>query len=243
MTMLAAEVRRIVGRKGSFWSALLLGLGAVITMIIIRLTQSGDAGGTELLDAMDPISTVALLMAVLVGALAGSYDTAQGTMRYLVMTGVPRRRLYATRVLGTAIATILCCLPAIVLAIVAAYVCDHSSFNDPTLRADLGGAWAYLANPLVFALVSVAVGSLLRSNGAAIGVSLGFALGGGILTGVISAYVSETLAGYLLPAATDIVAQVDRHGDISLAAAAAALVVWLVAFVGAGLWRTLHDEY
>ena len=45
-------------------------------------------------------------MAVLVGALAGSYDTAQGTMRYLVMTGVPRRRLYATRVLGTAISTL-----------------------------------------------------------------------------------------------------------------------------------------
>ena len=51
-------------------------------------------------------------MAVLVGALAGSYDTAQGTMRYLVMTGVPRRRLYLTRVLGTAIATIICCAPA-----------------------------------------------------------------------------------------------------------------------------------
>ena len=64
-------------------------------VIIVRLTQSGDAGGTELLDAADPMSIPATLMAVLVGALAGSYDTSQGTMRYLVMTGVPRRRLYA----------------------------------------------------------------------------------------------------------------------------------------------------
>ena len=40
--MLAAEIRRIVGRRGSFWSALLLGLGAVVTMIIVRLNQSGD---------------------------------------------------------------------------------------------------------------------------------------------------------------------------------------------------------
>jgi ABC-type transport system involved in multi-copper enzyme maturation permease subunit len=241
--MLAAEVRRIIGRRGSFWTALLVGFGAVVTMIIVRLTQNGDAGGTELLDAMDPISTVALLMAVLVGALAGSYDTAQGTMRYLVMTGVPRRRLYATRVLGTAVATVLCCLPAIVLAVAAAYICHHSSFHDPSLRSVAGGAWAYLANPLVFALVSVGVGSLLRSNGAAIGVSLGFALGGGILTGVVSAYVSKTLAGYLLPEATDIIARVDHHGDISLAGAAAAVVVWLALFIGAGLWRTLHDEY
>ena len=113
--MLASEIRRIVGRRGSFWSAVFVGFATVVIVIIVRLTQSGDAGGTELLDAADPMSIPATLMAVLVGALAGSYDTSQGTMRYLVMTGVPRRRLYGTRVLGTAIATILCCVPAVVL--------------------------------------------------------------------------------------------------------------------------------
>ena len=241
--MLAAEIRRIMGRRGSYWSAMLVGLGAVVIMIIVRISQSGDAGGTELLDAMDPISTVATIMAVLVGALAGSYDTAQGTMRYLVMTGVPRRRLYVTRVLGTAIATIICCLPAIALAIGAAYLCRHNAFNDPTLRADLGGVWAYLANPVIFGLVSVGVGSFLHSNGAAIGVSLGFALGSGLLTGLISSQISDTAASYVLPAAADIVAQLDRHANIALAAAFAAVVVWLAALLGAGLWRVLHDEY
>jgi ABC-type transport system involved in multi-copper enzyme maturation permease subunit len=241
--MLAAEVRRIVGRRGSFWSALLIGFGAVVIMIIVRLSQNGDAGGTEFLDAMGPISLVATLMAVLVGALAGSYDTAQGTMRYLVMTGVPRRRLYATRVLGTAIATILCCLPAIVLGIVAAFVCRHQSFADPDLRSVAGAIWAYLVDPVVYALVSVGVGSLLRSNGAAIGVSLGFSLGGAILTGLIGNYLSETFADYLLPAATDIAAQLDHHQQIAVPAAFAAIVAWLIAFLGAGLWRVLHDEY
>ena len=181
-------------------------------MLIVRLTQSGDAGGTELLDAMDPISIVATLMAVLVGALAGSYDTAQGTMRYLVMTGVPRRRLYAhararhgdrDRALLRA----------------GDRPRDRRRLRPaatarPTIRrfsAVVGAVWAYLVNPLVFGLVSMAVGSLLHSNGAAIGVSLGFSLGGGILTGARRAYVSETLAGYLLPAATDIVAQLDQQ--------------------------------
>src|SRR4249919_881484 len=125
--MLAAEIRRIAGRRGSYWSALLIGLGAVVLMAIIRIYQDGDAGGTEFLDAMGPISLVATLMAVLVGALAGSYDTAQGTMRYLVMTGVPRRRLYLTRVLGCAIAIVISCLPAIALMLVAAYVLRHSA--------------------------------------------------------------------------------------------------------------------
>ena len=164
-------------------------------------------------------------------------------MRYLVMTGVPRRRLYATRVLGTVIATILCCLPAIVLGIVAAYAFRYNDFNEPTLRSVAGAVWAYLVDPVAYGLVSVAVGSLLRSNGAAIGVSLGFAFGGGILTGVIGNFISETLASYLLPAAAPIVASLDRDADISLAAAFAALAVWLIAFLGAGLWRTLNDEY
>ncbi|MDP9258408.1 MAG: hypothetical protein M3Q31_17940, partial [Actinomycetota bacterium] len=70
------------------------------------------------------------------------------------------------------------------LTIVGAYAFRHSSFNDPSLSADLGAVWAYVANPLVFGLVSVGVGSLLHSNGAAIGVSLGFSLGGAILTGL-----------------------------------------------------------
>jgi ABC-type transport system involved in multi-copper enzyme maturation permease subunit len=242
-TVLGAEVRRIVGRRGSFWSALLIGFGAVVIMLIVRLTQAGDVGGTELLDAMGPISLIATLMAVLVGALAGSYDTAQGTMRYLVMTGVPRRRLYATRVLGTALATIICCLPAIALGIVAAFALRYNDFNGPTAGSVLGAIWAYLVNPVVYGLVSVGVGSLLRSNGAAIGVSLGFALGGGVITGLVNAYVSESLSGYLLPAAAPIVASLDRHAEVPLAAAFVALAAWLALLVGAGLWRTLGDEY
>ena len=243
--MLAAEIRRIAGRRGSFWSALLVGLGAVVILIVVRLTQSGDVGGTELLDAMDPISTVATLMAVLVGALAGSYDTAQGTMRYLVMTGVPRRRLYLTRVLGTAIATIICCTPAIVLAIVAAYVTRHDAFNDPdselgrrrrsgrtsrtrSSTASSASAWARCCN----------------SNGAAIGVSLGFALGGAHPDRRDRQLPQRDARR--LPAAgghrhRSPARRHDQH--IPVAAAFAAVVAWLVAFLGAGLWRVLRDEY
>jgi ABC-type transport system involved in multi-copper enzyme maturation permease subunit len=241
--MLASEVRRIVGRRGSFWSALLIGFGAVVLLISIRLTGKEDPGGTPMLDAMGPISIVATIMSVLVGALAGSYDTAQGTMRYLVMTGVPRRRLYANRVAGMVIATLIACAPAVVLGIAAAYVCRHGSLADPTFTDDLGAVWAYVALPIVFGLVSLGVGSMLRSNGAAIGVALGFALGGTVLTGLAANFISETLASYLLPAATPVVASLQGNDQISLGAAFVSVAVWLAAFLAVGLLRTLRDEY
>ena len=241
--MLASEVRRIVGRRGSFWSALLIGFGAVALLIAVRLTGKEDPGGTLMLDAMGPISLVATIMSVLVGALAGSYDTAQGTMRYLVMTGVPRRRLYANRVAGMVIATLIACAPAVVLGIAAAHVCRHGPLRDPSFTDDLGAVWAYVALPIVFGLVSLGVGSLLRSNGAAIGVSLGFALGGTVLTGLAANFVSETLAGYLLPAATPVVASLQGDDHISLGAAFVSVAVWLAAFLALGLLRTLRDEY
>ena len=98
-TMLAAEIRRIVGRRGSFWSAIFVGFATVV----IDDHRPADAERRRRRHRAarrhrPDLDRRATLMAVLVGALAGSYDTAQGTMRYLVMTGVPRRRLYATRV-------------------------------------------------------------------------------------------------------------------------------------------------
>ena len=130
------------------------------------------------------------------------------------------------------------------LAIVAAYVLRHSAANDPSPADDLGGAWAYLVNPVVFGLVSVAVGSFLRSNGAAIGVSLGISLGSGIVTG--RDREPDQRDGRGLPPAR----RVATSSPSSTAARTSrwprpspAVVVWLVAFLGAGLWRVLRDEY
>ena len=89
----------------------------------------------------------------------------------------------------------------------------------------------------------VGIGSLLNSNGAAIGISVGLALGGTVITRIVSNNVSATVAAYLITESSDIVASLNRHGDIPLYAATIATAVWLTAFLGAGLWRTLHDEY
>ena len=228
--MLAAEVRRIIARRGSYWSALLIGLGAVVLMVIIRIYQDGDAGGTGAArrDGAD---------------LARGHDhgrarrRARGLLRHRAghdalprhdrraappavcdarRSASPSRRSSAAfRRSSSASSRLTPCATA-----------RSTIRRQPPCSARI---WAYLVNPLVYGLVSVGVGSLLRSNGAAIGVSLGFALGGGVITGLVNAYVSETPRGYLLPAATAIVASLDRDSDISLAAAFVAVVAWLAA--------------
>ena len=60
---------------------------------------------------------------------------------------------------------------------------------------------------------------------------------------MIGAYVSETLASYILPAATDIAAQLRHHEQIPLAVAFVVVAAWVAAFLAAGLWRVLRDEY
>ena len=111
--MIASEVLRIVRRRGSYLSAVLLGLAIMVAVVVYRAFRDRpDDGGTSLLDVLGGVGAIATITAVIVGALAGSYDTANGTMRYLVMTGVPRVRLLANRLAGTLIAVALTALAA-----------------------------------------------------------------------------------------------------------------------------------
>ena len=103
--MILATARTIVGRKGTFFSTVGLALLGVIAVAVIRVIVNArnpdihpSIGGAIFADeAGGIIFFVGVLGGVLMGALAGSYDVAQGTMRYLVMTGVSRLRIYAAR--------------------------------------------------------------------------------------------------------------------------------------------------
>ena len=128
--------------------------------------------------------------------------------------------------------------------IVAAYTLRHSAFNDPTLSDDLAAIWAYVANPLVFALVSVAVGSLLHSNGAAIGVSLGF---------VARRRDPHRPGRQLRQRGVRVLPPARRHRHRGATRPprrtsrwprrSRQSSLWLAAFLGAGLSRVLRDEY
>jgi len=238
--VILSEVRRIVGRRGMFWSAVLISSALVALLAVLALTQD-TGGGADLLADIRGSSLVATIMVILLGALTGSYDAVNGTMRYLVLTGVPRWRLYLNRLAGFVLAALAACLPSLLLGFVAAAAIP--SRNPADLGDHAATAWTYLLTPVVFGLFGVAVGSLLRSNGGAIGLALSLYLGGYLLSQFVAHYVNETVAAYLLPDALAVVAFVDRGAVVPVYAAALAVLAWITVFASAGAWRVHHDEY
>lgn len=246
--MTRALLRTIVGRKGSFLGTAGVALGAVaivaVILIVVHALRPGrnpSIGGQPMLDGVSgAVWLLGGVGAIVIGALAGSYDVAQGTMRYLVLTGVHRIGLYAARTVALVAAVVLALAPALLVGVVLVYALPSEPADEvkPSELADV--VWTCLLWPIVFAVIAMGIGSLLRSNGAAVAISLFFAFAATPLLGLVSA-ASETLGDLMLLPALDRVTGADEGAP--LGAAAAAVVVWVSAFWTAGAIRIRRDEY
>lgn len=239
MSLIGYELRRIIGRKGSFFGA--MGVAFVIAVLVVLLVDATDQ--TE--DVWSQVLGIPLVFgATVVGALAGSYDTAQGTMRYLVLTGVPRWRLVAIRIPALLIAITLISAPA---ALAAFYGMSTGDATGTEMIRSVGGSITYAA---IWGVVSMVIGTLLRSNGAGIAVALVLFLVGNIITAAVQSEISQTVGDYLLPNVVSVFAlfghepdNADMLTDMAWGASAVALVIWLVALTGLAVARVERDEY
>lgn len=239
MTLIAYELRRIIGRKGSFFGS--MGVAFAIALLVALLVGAEDQ--TE--DVWSQALGIPLVFgSTVVGALAGSYDTAQGTMRYLVLTGVPRWKLVAIRIPALIIAIVLISVPA---ALAAVYGMSTGDATGTEMLRGIGGSVTYAA---IWGVVSMVVGTLLRSNGAGIAVALVLFLVGNIITAAVQSEVSQTVGDFLLPNVVSVFAlfghvpeNAEILTDMAWGTAAVALVVWMIALAGLAIARVERDEY
>lgn len=246
--MIAATALTIVGRRGTFLSTVALSFLAVVAVAVTRgIVNARDpeihpsiGGAIFVENAGGLVFLVGVLGGVLMGALAGSYDVAQGTMRYLVMTGVSRIRIYASRGVALVLCVYLALFPAVALMLVLALVLPQPDGAGIDVHDLLAGLWGIALFSGVYALVSMGIGSLLRSNGAAITIALliNFALTPALF---VVALWSEKVASLALPAALATLTGDDT--EIGYGLAAVAVLGWLALFVGGGLARILREEY
>jgi hypothetical protein len=101
--------------------------------------------------------------------------------------------------------------------------------------------WTNVIFVVVFALISMGIGAVMRSNGPAIAISLVFSIGFTPLLLLLYG-VSKTLGDLTLISSLDRVTGGDDQ-NLSISVSALALVAWVALFWGAGGWRVQHDEY
>jgi ABC-type transport system involved in multi-copper enzyme maturation permease subunit len=244
IALLPAEIRRQVGRRGSFWGATawvsLFGLGILIWVIL-----SGKDTGFKAVDNGAGLLIFAIALAsIVVGATAGSYDVDQGIMRYLVMTGRPRWQLVFVRALALIVTVVLITLPGIVMVLLASLLAPapHAAGSD---YFDLiYGVWM---TGILYGLLSLAIGTFMKSNGVAIAVAVVLNFAGILIASLIIEYVSKDLGNAFFPIVSGIVIQheADTGADASLSLLTSSILVvaWLAVLFGAAFARVQRAEY
>ena len=240
-----AELRRMLKRRGLILAGLLapalIALAIAVTFEILHIVNPGEhpvVGGTDLLGFASAIAIISVIFGTVIGAIFGAEDVANGTLRYLLLTGCSRLRLFLIRVPLVALVAILVALPALVILIVGAFALPHPGEAAPTA----GDVWQQVLGLLVdvgvFALIAYGIGVAIRSTGGAIAVALGLNLVGLNLIGSITLILPAAERWMLDPAIT----RITNGGDSSILIALLATVIWVAAFLLLGLVRALRTE-
>lgn len=246
--MIRATLRTITGRKGSFLGGAIVVLVMVVIVIVahiviheLRPGRNPSMGGQEMLDgAAGALFLFGVVVAILIGSLAGSYDVAQGTMRYLVITGARRSQIYAARIVAVVLAILLMLAVPVALGAIAAVALPHTTADNVTSGELADYVWTAALFAVVFALISMGIGSLLRSNGPAIAISLVFSIGFTPLLLLLYS-LSDTLGDMTLASSLDRIS--GGNDGLPIAGAAVSVVLWVTAFLGIGAVRVQRDEY
>lgn len=246
--MIAASLRAITGRRGSFRGGgivILLGVLLVVAVLLVvnelRPGRNPSIGGQPMLDGVGGIVwALGIVVATLVGSLTGSYDAAQGTMRYLVLTGVGRVKLYVGRTIALVAAIALLLVPALAIGSLAVFALPSDPGDGVTGSEFADVVWTSVLWPLVFGLIATGIGSLLRSNGPAIAISLLFAFAASPILTLVGAW-KETLGDLMLLPALDRIT--GGESSVAIPVAAAAVIAWVGLPWALGLARHVRDEY
>jgi len=245
VAIVRAELRKITGRRATLWGAVgaqLLVFAGLLVYRIVRQARGqlgdGGLGGTAWLPPGGLVVT--LVAAVVLGAQTGAYDSANGTFRFVLLSGRSRLALYGARIVAFLAAVLLVLAPSAVAVAVGAWLLPSGAEPAPGVGDTVSYLWAGLLDAWVYGLIALAIGTLLRSGGPAIAIAIALNLVVFPLLLGFSSSWNERVVSLLLPVA---LVRLAGDGDLSLATAVATVLLWVGAFLGAGAWRTTTAEY
>jgi ABC-type transport system involved in multi-copper enzyme maturation permease subunit len=244
--LIRAELLRLRKHRGLLWWSVLLTTGAVTVMFLIVLgyhldnsAHYGPAGGTHGLgQALWVLSVVGSVAAAILGASAGTSDTASGVFRDLVVTGRSRAQLFAARAAGLVAFWVPMIVAAYLVSLAFTYGLAGGLATPGLGEVVRDGIWL-LAFTTVGLLGALGVSSVIGSRGIAIGVLLGWQLAVSQILenisqlGVIREGLLTSAAQRLDPFPGDTVVV-----SMSVAAAVVTMAAWAIVPLLAGAWRT-----
>jgi hypothetical protein len=238
--LVAAEFLKLRRRRALVATSLVLIVAPMLVSVIVLVVlhaanpaKYGPAGGVDnLRGALELLTQIGVVAAVLIGVNTGGGDLAAGVFRELVVTGRPRLVLFAARIPGG----LALLLPLVTVAVaIAATGSIALAGSEQTPGPGLllrYVAWVGLATTLAF-LLALGVSSLLDSRATSIGVLLAWQLAVAPLL-----LQSGKLDPLLLGAAIKRLEPGAAHASISPTTAVVLIVAWTIAPLAAGAWRT-----
>jgi hypothetical protein len=246
-----AELLKLRKRRGLVVLTALLTVGVIVVFYAVLAilhaanpAHHGPAGGVANLGhGMAVLVSLGGIAAVVAGAVAGTGDLGAGVFRELVVTGRSRRALFRARIPGGLAFVLPFAAVAFAVAAVASVAFADSLTVPSTALLAKCGAWFVLAMSFDFAL-ALGVASLIGSRAIATVVVIAWR---NVLSPILLSisFLGASREGLqnaalerLLPGA---VAHFLRQGHglpMSASAAITTLVVWTVAALAAGSWRT-----
>ena len=239
--LVAADLLKLRRRRGLFWSA--LGLPALVGGLLIVLALTGiadiDGGAVFYEDLSFVLYILGSILVVLVGARLGSEEHAAGTLRYQLLTGISRTRLYVAKMLATLLAVGMVLLAGLVPALLGAAIISPGDGPDLTGEGIAEDTWNVMLPLVVSALIAYGVGALTRATGPAITVAL-FLNFLGVNLVLLLALIDDNLRHVALNLGIDRLTsdEVDDEDRIGFAAAIVVVTAWPAAFLAAG-WARL----
>jgi hypothetical protein len=252
LQMLRAELLKLRRSRTIMMLAGFFTVGLTVIVCAVNEAQHladpgryGPAGGISNFNDSTLLLSVffGALAAILVGTEAGTTDSASGVFRDLVVTGRGRLWLFAVRVPAALIVTLGFGAVALAISLAAAY--GFAGSAGPTAAPSAGYAidsvlWV-LATQVLLCVIAVGLGSLTGSRAASLTALIGWEVIAGRLLARISflGSVRDVIPNVALGALKPGAPLPDDAGlTMSAGLAVAILVIWLVAWLAAGAWRT-----
>jgi len=250
MRLINAEWLKLLKRRGLLWGSLASTVGGLIIVFAVveglhlaDPSQHGPAGGLNWFSEwLTGLALVGAVVAIIIGATAGTSDVSSGVFRDLVATGCPRWKLFAARIPGAlALLIPIITLGYAVVVVISVFFAGPKPVPGVSLIMQCYG-WVLLFTGFDL-VVALGFASFIGSRASAIAILLGWQFIASPLLEQVSFLGSSRQA--LFTGALARLNQVIPQGalstgsvDYSVASAVIVLIVWVAVMLSVGCWRT-----